>query len=251
MPTSIGLTSAVLQPDFEFSWDAQGSRGVANYKGSLTAILAAQPQLGDDWDLTDIAGYPDSMIVIGVTIKSVGGGDAVMTVIGAADYREELSWQSIEKAIELHPKVQAALTNAQIVAVKQAMVKDKSSNATGTPARDALASGQQKYLYDILSKRVDGFLTRCPVYVKTTIGVATYTSPLDASGEGGVVLATPIGLYITLPTVTESGQTIYWVGDPGAANVDNGIYTHRRTYTGYPYIETWMYDSGTAFPSAS
>jgi hypothetical protein len=251
MPTSIGLATAILQPDFEFSWDAQGKRGVANYKGKLSDLLAAQPQLGSDWDLTDVAGYPSDMIVIDVKIKSVGGGDAIMTVVGAGDYREELSWTSIEKAIELHPKVQSALTDAQIIAVKQAMQKDKSGNATGTPARTALASGQQKYLYDLLSKRVDGFMTFCPVYVKTTIGVATFEVPLDCSGEGGVLIGNPTGLYITLPTVTESGQTIYWINNPAAANVDNGIYTHRRTFIGYPYIETWMYDSGTAFPSAS
>jgi hypothetical protein len=250
MPTSIGSTDAELQPDFEFSWDAQGSRGVANYKGSLSAILSAQPQLGDDWDLTGIAGYPDSMIVIDVKIKCVGGGDAIMTVIGAYDYREELSWISIEKAIELHPKVQSALTDAQITAVKQAIHRDRNTNATGTPARDALGSGQQKYLYDLLNKRVDGFLTFCPVYTKTTIGVATGDNPLDMSGEAGVELANPTGLNITLPTQTESGQTINWISNPASANADNGIYTHRRTYTGYPYIEDWMYDSGTAFPSA-
>jgi hypothetical protein len=249
--TTIGDTvSAYLQPDWQYSSGVDGEKlATVNYKGDKTVLEGTAPAIGDEWIEENVEALAEPSYVVGVSLKSVGNGnDAIMTLQLLLDVREELSWVSVNKPIELHPKVvAAAITEADLRKVELAL-KDPKQATTHLTGVSAAATA----LYSVKLKGIESFEVFYPVITTVSQYFAEPDSRMGQANQGkdfltGNVVQTPLTVYITPPTTDAWGNAFSWVRNPDSFPVDNGIVKLKRQWTGFIGIESWMYGSGT-FP---
>jgi hypothetical protein len=189
------------------------------------------------------------LYVVGVSLKSVGNGnDAIMTLQLLLDVREELTWVSVNKPIELHPKIVAnSITEADLRKVEQAL-KDPKNATTYLTGVSAAASA----LYSTKLKGIESFEVFYPVITTVSQYFAEPDSRMGQANQGkdfvtGNSVQTPLTSYITPPTTDAWGNAFTWVRNPDSFPIDNGIVKLKRQWTGFVGIESWMYGSGS-FP---
>lgn len=236
----------VLQPDWVWNEGRDGYTVTLNYKSSLTIINSDKPAIGDEWTEDLIPDFPEGLIVIARSIKSVGGGDGILTLELAFTTIEELSWITVDRALERHPGVSGQLTAAQIAEVKAALLITGYTQQQA--ARNALASAKQKKLFDYYVQRIDSWQLSWPMITKTSLSAITF--PDEYSPTGGNVISSPDTDYLDWPLADERGDLYTYVAVPEVVTIENGVVVSKKQWIGFVGVEDWLYEVGSVIPDA-